>query len=169
MEQVIKTQKTQLLFAQKEVMKSPTSQAAHIKWVWGLVCSGKVKQAIQAFDLLQKKKAAGLILDTGATDEYTKLQKIILAISGKAQPNPEDTSNLDHNLLHIAKLCQKSDLPEASVNPKEFNSGLINNIAVGLVKTILSTESTEQKSQLSAEIFYLLQTLVIQQGQLSTF
>ena len=54
-------QKNQLLFSQKEVMKNPTSQEAYTRWIWGLVCSGKVKQAIQAYELLQRKQEAGII------------------------------------------------------------------------------------------------------------
>ena len=96
MEQVIKMQRNKVLFAQKEVMKDPTSLEANIKWIWGLICSGKVKQAVQAFDLLQKKQASGLIRDSDATrDEFEKLQKIISAISGKSLPNPEESAILD--------------------------------------------------------------------------
>ena len=86
-------------------MKNPTSEEANIKWIWGLICSGKVKQGIQAFELLKKKKAAGLIYeDEEKSIELVKLKKIISAISGIQNVNPED-DELDPNLLQIAQLC----------------------------------------------------------------
>jgi len=54
--QVVRMQRNKVLFAQKEVMKDPTSLDANIKWVWSLICGCKVKQAVEAFTLLEKKK-----------------------------------------------------------------------------------------------------------------
>ena len=103
-------QRNKVLFAQKEVMKDPTSLDANIKWVWSLICGCKVKQAIQAFSLLEKKKTQGLIRDADdVSEDFDKLQNIIGVISGE-KSEKESGDSTEKNLLKIAELCHENKM-----------------------------------------------------------
>ena len=49
---------------------------------------------------------------------------------------------MNRRLLDVAALCQKKELPAESENPKEYDDQMLNQIAIGLVKTILSNGNT---------------------------
>ena len=46
---------------------------------------------------------------------------------------------------------------------------MLNQIAIGLVKTLLSSGKRSQTEELASELYYLLSTFVFQRGQLKTF
>ena len=61
LQMVITKLKQDIMFAQKDLMKNPTSLQANITWVWSLFHRGKGAEGIKAFELLQTKLSIGII------------------------------------------------------------------------------------------------------------
>lgn len=83
---IITKLKTDLTFAQKELMKNPLCISAHINWIWSLFHKGQSASAVKAFGLLQTKIVQGQILNNSQA-EFDRLSKFIqLFTSPPSQP-----------------------------------------------------------------------------------
>ena len=64
-------------------------------------------------------------------------------------------------LSAVQKLANASSLAKECEDPDEFVAQMVERIAIGIVKTILSTKREKKQTQLVSELSFLLQSFVL--------
>ena len=159
LEQLIKAKQQKLLYAQKELMMDPSSFQANLKFIWGLIYNSRMGDAAKAYAILQKKIEKSLVTapDEKQTEAMNALDQVL-----------NQTAEVSSSISPLS-LCTEVKLSNESENPDEFNTQMLERIATGLIKSILSTSRQKKQHQLVAELSFLLQSLLLQRGQHAIF
>ena len=132
-------------------MKDPSSLKANVAFIWGLIYNSRIPDALKAYNVLQRKMQTLLIMMTEASDADTESLEQINQVL-----NQQEAQGATAVGKTIQRLCSESKLANESTDPEEYVYQMIERIAVGLVKAILSTSRTKKQGQLFSELSFLL-------------